>query len=291
MHTFRRLVAATPPICVHLSCCVLAACSRDKWDQTCRQSNATNGGSATQNLTSQSLRRAPIQQGAPGDGVAFMMMHRHMIMMLKTTFPKHTKLFDGFGKVPKTTQDPQNPTPWRSISWTSSNLTGFDTLENLEQHLDMFPSEDDLGQYIENTYRWTAQTPMSPVNQLGSGLHGALHSQWSVAGSPANLIQQSVDVKNYTFWKLHGWIDNVWERYRKAKNLKDDAARSSSGSGTERRATEVLRVWCDRTDVQRTTTSPAIRGSLPSGSRFPSRSLCRPSASSMRRVRPSGHRS
>jgi hypothetical protein len=35
------------------------------------------------------------------------------------------------------------------------------------------------------------------------------------------LIEQSVDVRNYTFWKLHGWIDNVWERYRKAKGLTD----------------------------------------------------------------------
>jgi hypothetical protein len=60
---------------------------------------------------------------------------------------------------------------------------------------------------------------MSPTNERGSGLHGALHAQWSVNGSPANLIQQSVDVKNYAFWKLHGWIDDVWERYRKAKGL------------------------------------------------------------------------
>src|SRR5262249_33235352 len=44
----------------------------------------------------------------------------------------------------------------------------------------------------------------------------------AVFGSPANLIEQAVDVKNYAFWKLHGWIDNVWDRYRKAKGLKDD---------------------------------------------------------------------
>jgi hypothetical protein len=149
-------------------------------------------------------------------------MHRHMIMMLNVAFPKHPSLFAGFTKVPRTQNDAANPHPWHAISWSSSNITGFDTLENIEQNLDKFPTEDDLGQYIENTYRWTAQSPMSPVNQAGSGLHGALHSQWSVNGSPANLIQQAVDVRNYTFWKLHGWIDNVWERYRKAKGLKDD---------------------------------------------------------------------
>jgi hypothetical protein len=193
-----------------------------KWDQTCRQSNAPATCAAAQRLVSQGLSRAPVQQGAPGDGLAFMMMHRHMIQMLKTTFPKHADLFLGFKKVPKTQNDAENPAPWRAISWTSSNLKGFDTLENIEQHLDQFPTEDDLGQYIENTYRWTQQSPMSPVNAPGSGLHGALHSQWSVNGSPANLIQQAVDVKNFTFWKLHGWIDDVWQRYRVAKNLKED---------------------------------------------------------------------
>jgi hypothetical protein len=192
-----------------------------KWDQTCRKSNATTC-TASAALTRQGLERAPIQQGAPGDGVAFMMMHRHMIMMLNTAFPKHPKLFAGFTKVPKSKDDPENPHPWSEISWSANNMRGFEILENIEQHLDQFASEDDLGQYIENTYRWTAQSPMSPVSAPGSGLHGALHSQWAVSGSPANLIQQAVDVKNFAFWKLHGWIDSVWERYRRAKGLKDD---------------------------------------------------------------------
>ncbi|HKU39370.1 MAG TPA: hypothetical protein VJR89_14530 [Polyangiales bacterium] len=192
-----------------------------KWDQTCRKSNATTCAAAMR-LVNQGLSRAPIQQGAPGDGVAFMMMHRHMIMMLKTAFPNHTALFEGFTKVPRTQSDPANPQPWRAVNWTSNNIKGFDILENIEKNLSQFPTEDDLGAYIENTYKWTEQSPTTPVNAPGSGLHGALHSQWSVNGSPANLIQQAVDVRNYAFWKLHGWIDNIWERYRKAKGMKDD---------------------------------------------------------------------
>jgi len=192
-----------------------------KWDQTCRKSNATTCAAA-ERLVKQGLSRAPIQQGAPGDGLAFMMMHRHMIVMLKSAFPKNAALFNGFVKIPKAKADAENPQPWRDIRWSSNNLRGFEILENIEQHLDQFPTEDDLGQYIENTYRWTAQSPTSPVNAPGSGLHGALHAQWSVSGSPGALIEQAVDVKNYVFWKLHGWIDDVWERYRKAKGLKDD---------------------------------------------------------------------
>lgn len=195
-----------------------------KWDQSCLMSNAPPTCRAASRLVMQGLERAPIQQGGPGDGLAFMAMHRHMIIMLKETFPKHTALFDGFTKVPRTADDKENPVPGHRINWSSDNIKGFDILENIEKNLSMFATEDDLGNYIENTYRWTAQTPMQPTNQPGSGLHGALHSQWAVSGSPGNLIEQAVDVRNYSFWKLHGWIDNIWERYRVAKGLKADDA-------------------------------------------------------------------
>lgn len=194
-----------------------------KWDQGCRKSNAVAEGCASaQRLLAQGLTRAPIQQGAPGDGLAFMAMHRHMIQVLKATFPKHADLFSGFDKVPRTRDDPENPKSGEAISWTSDNLEGFDILENIEQNLEQFPDEDELGRYIQQTYRWTTTSPTSPVSAPGSGLHGALHAQWAVNGSPANLIQQSVDVKNHIFWKLHGWIDDVWERYRRAKGLTED---------------------------------------------------------------------
>jgi hypothetical protein len=194
-----------------------------KWDQSCRKSNApAQGCTAAQRLLAQGLKRAPIQQGAPGDGLAFMMAHRHMIQVLKATFPKHTSLFDGFKKVPRSKADPENPMTWRNVSWSADNLKGFDILENIEQNLGMFSSEDELGNYIQNTYRWTAQQPISSLNLAGDGLHGALHAQWSVNGSPANLINQAVDVKNHVFWKLHGWIDDVWQRYRVAKGLKEN---------------------------------------------------------------------
>jgi hypothetical protein len=197
-----------------------------KWDQSCLTSNASAASCrAAKRLQDQGLERAPVQQGGPGDGLAFMAMHRHMIHMLKETFPKHGVLFDGFAKVPRTTEDKENVATWHRISWSSENIRGFDILENIEKNVGMFASEDELGNYIENTYKWTPETPMQPTNQPGSGLHGALHSQWAITGSPGNLIEQAVDVRNYTFWKLHGWIDNVWERYRVAKGLKaDDAA-------------------------------------------------------------------
>jgi hypothetical protein len=196
-----------------------------RWDQGCRKSNAPAAGCrSAERLEADGLWRAEAQQGAPGDGYAFMVMHRHMIHMLKQSFPKHQELFRGFTKVPRTRADTENPMPWRNISWTSGNLTGFDILENIEKNLSKFATEDDLGRFFQVTFRWSAQAPNTPSNEPGSGLHGALHSQWAVFGSPANLIDQKVDVYNFAFWKLHGWADDVWERYRKAKGITEEDA-------------------------------------------------------------------
>ena len=97
-----------------------------RWDQGCRKSNApAEGCSAAQRLLNQGLWRADVQQGAPGDGLAFMMAHRHMLHMMKETFPKHAGLFSSFKRIPKTKNDPENPMPWKNISWTSNNLKGF----------------------------------------------------------------------------------------------------------------------------------------------------------------------
>jgi len=196
-----------------------------RWDQGCRKSNAAAAGCrSAERLQANGLWRAEAQQGAPGDGYAFMAMHRHMIHMLQQSFPKHQELFQGFKKVPRARADSENPMPWRNITWSSNNLQGFDVLENIEDNLSKFPTEDDLGRYFQVTFRWTAQSPNTPANEPGSGLHGALHSQWSVLGSPANLIDQKIDVYNFVFWKLHGWADDVWERYRKAKGITEEDA-------------------------------------------------------------------
>ena len=51
--------------------------------------------------------------------------------------------------------------------------------------------------------------PVAPI-----GVHGFLHAQWAVPGSPYNLLDNSLNVFPVAFWRLHGWIDDVWERLR-----------------------------------------------------------------------------
>jgi hypothetical protein len=192
-----------------------------RWDQGCRESYASaDDCPSAQRLVDRGLWRADVQQGAPGDGLAFLMAHRHMVELMKETFPRHAAMFSGWTHVPRVREDPENPMPWRALSWTDNHYRGFDILEDIENYLEMFPSEDELGLFIEGGLRWTPESPLTVIPQPGAGLHGALHAQWNVPGSPAALGNQALDVQNPVFWKLHGWIDDVWERYRIAKGQK-----------------------------------------------------------------------
>jgi hypothetical protein len=193
-----------------------------RWDQICGSSFASAATcDYAQQLTASGLWRAQFQQGAPGAGSAFLAMHRHMIGMFKAAFPQHAELFAGFSHVPRTRSDAENPTPWKRLSWSDDNLVGFDILEHIEDNLALFPTEDELGVFIESTFRWTTDNPAVALAEAGAGVHGALHNQWAVDGSPANLGRTDTALPNYIFWKIHGFIDAVWSRYRLATGLGD----------------------------------------------------------------------
>jgi hypothetical protein len=193
-----------------------------RWDQTCGVAAPAAGCRFAESLVAENLFRAEYQQGAPGAGLAFLHMHRHMLHQFKAAFPMHVDLFKSWTHIPRSRDDPENPTPWREITWTDDNLIGFDILENIEQHLDMFATEDELGNFVESAFRWTAEDATVETNLPGSAAHGAVHREWSVFVSPANMGAPATSLPNYTFWKLHGFIDDVWERYRAAKQLTVD---------------------------------------------------------------------
>lgn len=194
-----------------------------RWDQNCRKSNAPADGCAyAQGLLRRGLWRAPIQEGAPGDGYGFMAMHRHMLQGIRQAFPSHPELFAGFKHVPRSQEDPENPQSWRAVRWTAAQLAAIDKLEHIEQHLGEFPTEDALGLYIELPFRWTPENPSRTVADSSNGIHFSLHAQWSIAGSSAPLGNGPAVINNYVFWKLHGWIDDIWERYRRARGIPND---------------------------------------------------------------------
>ena len=147
------------------------------------------------------------------DGFQFLAMHRHMIEGLKQAFPRHADLFEGFPSFPFNAQDV--PEQWRSrfgTGWNATMRRFAERLDDIENHLGEFPTEGDLGKFIQ-------------CEGGAGGLHGAMHFKWQVASSPHSLGKQPVNIENYMFWKLHGWIDDVWERYRVAKGLTPDDPR------------------------------------------------------------------
>jgi len=147
------------------------------------------------------------------DGYEFLVMHRHMMQGLKQAFPQHASLFQGFPSFPFEAKDV--PMQWQGrfgTGWSSQIQQTAMTLEAIESNLSMFATEGDLGQFIQ----------CGMGNMAMSSIHGAMHFKWVVSSSPNSLGTQAVNIGNYMFWKLHGWIDEIWERYRKAKGLTDD---------------------------------------------------------------------
>jgi hypothetical protein len=188
--------------------------SHDAWHNVrrCRSGVVAPGaGRGTTSLCSSTELIPAHQECADAeDGYQFLVVHRHMIQALKQAFPQHQTLFDGFPHFPFDASDV--PAEWQGRWGTGWSATIKDTatkLEDIENQLSQFPTEGDLGRFIQ----------CGGMANGASSIHGALHFKWVVNDSPYSLGKQTVNIDNHMFWKLHGWIDSIWERYRTAKGL------------------------------------------------------------------------
>jgi hypothetical protein len=158
---------------------------------------------------------APAEQecGGAKDGYEFLVVHRHMINVLRQAFPTHPEMFAGFPEFPLDAQDV--PEQWRGrfgTGWSAQVVEVATMLDDIENQLERFPTEGELGAFMQ----------CGMMTSGASSVHGAMHFKWVVNGSPYMLGDSTANLGNYMFWKLHGWIDNVWTRYRAAKGLKED---------------------------------------------------------------------
>jgi hypothetical protein len=148
-----------------------------------------------------------------GDGMQFLAMHRHMIQSLRQLFPNHTEQFEGFDRFPQSAEEV--PQQWRSdwSAFSASELANAKIADEIDkpENLSRFASEGAFGRWLQC---------LAPSY---SGLHGALHFKWvRTMNSTHGVGNQFANIDNYMFWKLHGWIDKVWEKYRVAKGLSPD---------------------------------------------------------------------
>ena len=165
------------------------------------------GGNVNPCKTNPELIPTNQENQGPGDGLEFLAMHRHMIQSLKQLWPKHTEQFEGWEHFPTKASDV--PKQWQAdwSAWMANVATAGGKADDPASHMSEtgFESEGAFGQWIQST----------------SGLHGALHFKWVRPNNGVHgLGNQFTNIDNYMFWKMHGWIDKVWDRYRAAKGMK-----------------------------------------------------------------------
>ncbi|KYF64237.1 hypothetical protein BE15_04180 [Sorangium cellulosum] len=158
-----------------------------------------------------------------GDGYQFLVFHRHMIQALKQLWPNHSEQFTGFTKFPTSAEDV--PPQWRSAwkDWDASALEAGRIGDEIDkpENLARFPDEGTLGFWLQCNVGQRLRMPAN--NMPWVGLHFVLHAKWARPGNTKHGVNNTeANIDNYMFWKLHGWIDNVWEKYRLAKGLKPD---------------------------------------------------------------------
>lgn len=176
-----------------------------------------------------------------GDGYQFLLMHRHMIQALKQLWPNHTEQFTGFTKFPRTAEDV--PPQWRSAfrPWSEAALANGVLGDEIEkpENLAKFPDEGALGFWLQCTAG--AILPNRPDALTSGGVHFDLHAKWVRPGNTRHGVgNNDANIDNYMFWKLHGWIDNVWEKYRVAKGLTQEDPKYKSDLEAQCREMDTL---------------------------------------------------
>lgn len=166
---------------------------------------------------SQNWKRAELQEGAAGNGMDFLMMHRAMLYLIQEKFPEHQNLIRGWQTPPTDPKDQNDPVPG-GTAFDAAKAEGIKVIEN---NFADFADDDAYGLFIETNIRPLPDNPANRDPDGRLGVHNYLHNRWTDPASPINLGDPKVNIFNERFWKLHGWIDHQWTRFRKAKGLSD----------------------------------------------------------------------
>lgn len=172
-------------------------------------------------MTAAGWARAAVQEGEPGNGREFLLMHRAMIHILLSEFPGNAAWFVGWTTPPTDPNDAGDPVPANSPLPGAFSPQMIQAIDRLTNNLAGFVSEDELGLFIETRFRPIPGSPFNVSPDPSSGIHNYLHGRFTDNDSPINLGDPSVNLDNARFWRLHGWIDDRWSAYRQLKGLAD----------------------------------------------------------------------
>jgi hypothetical protein len=142
--------------------------------------------------------RADMMEGAKGNGLEFLAIHRSMIRLLTARFPKNGDLFAGWTAPPTVNGDANDPSTDSAAFDPSRSLA----LDKLQNHLADFETNDELGLYIETTLRPTMSDPNARAADKSAGLHNYLHYRFQDGHSKIDMGDPSVNLQNKRFWRV-----------------------------------------------------------------------------------------
>lgn len=168
--------------------------------------------------------------GGPEDGLEFLAAHRHMRISLQELWPSLADQFAGWETLPDGPEDypeglrkhirDRDPNREGVQIWSAQIEQLGAELDDIANHLDDYPTEGHLGQVIQCSSLGGGLNASPDIN-----IHFALHGSVTVPTNQEHGVNNTdVNIDNYLFWKLHGWIDVVWDKYREAKGLNEGAA-------------------------------------------------------------------
>jgi len=167
---------------------------------------------------------ADLQEGDPGNGLEFLVMHRAMI----------SHLTDRWGTEP-VTNDPDGRTKFKDVlkGWTTDQQV-IDALKAKGGDVEKFKaglaklndfrsftSEDEFGNFLQTTLRLTGEVdPNDSAIRFysrdmtnGAGFHNWLHGQFMDGASPIDVGNPQTNLSNIMFWRIHGWIEAKWKQF------------------------------------------------------------------------------
>tara|TARA_R110001583_G_C5569875_1_gene401963 strand:- start:224 stop:1093 length:870 start_codon:yes stop_codon:yes gene_type:complete len=183
--------------------------------------------------------QAEVQEGEDGNGEDFLFMHRAMIELILKEFPQHVHYFRGWDSPPtdhESELDPvlvPTPEPNQECAPTRKLICQnmLDGIHRIKNEQGTFASEDEFGRFIETNSRPTEDEPAARSDDARSGVHNYLHGRWSGMSEDLDLGDPRFNIFNTRFWRLHGWIDYQWWRYRFAIGANNNDAQYQSKLG------------------------------------------------------------
>ncbi len=167
-----------------------------------------------------------LQEGDPGNGLEFLVMHRAMIQHLGARWGEE-----------KVTNDPDGRTTFKDVlkGWTTDaeliaalkkqggDVAHFQAGLAKINDFASFATEDEFGNFIQTTLRLSGEVDPNDSSiraytrdaNPGAGVHNWLHGQFMDGSSPIDVGNPQTNLSNIVFWRIHGWIEAKWEAFEK----------------------------------------------------------------------------